>query len=560
MGVGDFKNDLAIRIGALFTGAGAFKNASNAVTKLDKSVKFLAKSYAGLFVVQKAVAFGKSSLTEYGKNQTAVQKLTREVTNLGQAFELTSINSYLDSLEKTFAVQKDQLRPAFQELMRVTKSYAVSQKLLRTGLDVSAGSGQSLTTVVNDLNQAYVGNLKGLKKYNLGLTNAELATMSFQEITALLAKTFTGQAAIAADSFAGKMAALTIASNNAKETIGKGLVTAMQSIIGQDRGIKDATSAIDNMASSVSLLIIEMGKLIGKFTDPALNAFNQAKTKARTGNNSNPIFDFLYGKANTVFDPRTGNMPDMSATGLKNIKERQRLERESLARAKQLAAFAKKQTAEEKAKLALLKAQKALSSSSKVFDIDLIQNIAALQGKLTDDEILRLQTQQAILLDNAELAAKLSQKLLTAQIDAAILESKSPFDAWTRGAILALKAMIDLREEIGKLSKPILTPGEQLLANDFIAASLDATDPEILAMEAEIKAGMAALSNVPKNANLENYQDAFARPYADRSFNNVVISIDPSAAQYGFNAAIVAANANGASSTVNRNGFFDYGR
>jgi hypothetical protein len=249
MGVGDFKNDLAIRIGALFTGAGAFKNASNAVTKLDKSVKFLAKSYAGLFVVQKAVAFGKASLTEYGKNQTAIQKLTKEVTNLGQAFELTSINSYLESLEKTFAVQKDQLRPAFQELMRVTKSYAVSQKLLRTGLDVSAGSGQSLTTVVNDLNQAYVGNLKGLKKYNLGLTNAELATMSFQEITTLLAKTFTGQAAIAADSFAGKMTALTIATGAAKETIGKGLVEAMQSIVGQDRGIKDATSAIDNMAS-----------------------------------------------------------------------------------------------------------------------------------------------------------------------------------------------------------------------------------------------------------------------------------------------------------------------
>jgi hypothetical protein len=560
MGVGDFKNDLAIRIGALFTGAGAFKNASNAVTKLDKSVKFLAKSYAGLFVVQKAVAFGKASLTEYGKNQTAIQKLTKEVTNLGQAFELTSINSYLESLEKTFAVQKDQLRPAFQELMRVTKSYAVSQKLLRTGLDVSAGSGQSLTTVVNDLNQAYVGNLKGLKKYNLGLTNAELATMSFQEITTLLAKTFTGQAAIAADSFAGKMTALTIATGAAKETIGKGLVEAMQSIVGQDRGIKDATSAIDNMASSVSLLIIEMGKLIGKFTDPALNAFSQAKTKARTGNNSNPIFDFLYGKANTVFDPRTGNMPDMSATGLKNIKERQRLEKESLARAKLLAAQLKKQTAEEKAKLALLKAQKALTASSKVFDMDLIQNIAALQGKLTDDEVLRLQTQQAILLDNAELAGKLSQKLLTAQIDATILAAKSPFDAWTTGAILALDAMIKLREEIGKLGKPILTPGEQLLANDYIDVLEDANDPSFAKNQAEIDAYLGSLSNMPKGNDLANYQDAFARPNAANSYNNIVISLDPSAAQYGFNAAIVAANANGASSTVNRNGFFDYGR
>jgi hypothetical protein len=250
----------------------------------------------------------------------------------------------------------------------------------------------------------------------------------------------------------------------------------------------------------------------------------------------------------------------MSATGLKNIKERQRLEKESLARAKLLAAQLKKQTAEEKAKLALLKAQKALTASSKVFDMDLIQNIAALQGKLTDDEVLRLQTQQAILLDNAELAGKLSQKLLTAQIDATILAAKSPFDAWTTGAILALDAMIKLREEIGKLGKPILTPGEQLLANDYIDVLEDANDPSFAKNQAEIDAYLGSLSNMPKGNDLANYQDAFARPNAANSYNNIVISLDPSAAQYGFNAAIVAANANGASSTVNRNGFFDYGR
>lgn len=545
MGLGDFKNDLGIRIGALFTGAGAFKNAGNAISKLDKNVKFLAKSYAGLFVVQKAVAFGKSSLSEYGKNQTAIQKLTKEVTNLGQAFELPSINNYLDSLEKTFAVQKEQLRPAFQELMRVTKSYAVSQKLLKTGLDVAAGSGEALSTVIGDLNQAYVGNLKGLQKYKLGLTNAELAAMSFQEITVLLSKTFKGQAALAADTFAGKMAALTIATDNAKETIGKGLVTALQSIVGEDKGIKDATDSIDNMSSSISLAIIEMGKLIGKFTDPAISSLLEAKSRARTGNNSNPIFDLLYGKANTVFDPRTGNMPDMSPTAIKNIKQRQQLEKESLARAKQSAALAKKQTAEEKARLALQKAQKALASSSKVFDIDLIQNIAALQGKLTDDEILRLQTQQAILTDNAALAGKLSQQLLTSQIDATILAAASPFDSWTKGAILALEAMIKLRAEVGNLTKPILSPGEQLLANDYIDVLNDANDTSFTDNTNAINDFLSGLSNMPKSAAGGNYQDAFARPNTANSYNNIVISIDPTAAQYGINAANIGASANG---------------
>jgi hypothetical protein len=537
MGLGDFKNDLGIRIGALFTGAGAFKNAGNAISKLDKNVKFLAKSYAGLFVAQKAVAFGKASLNEYGRNQTAIAKLTAEVTNLGQAFELPSIAAYLDTLEKTFAVQKEELRPAFQELMRVTKSYAVSQKLLKSGLDVSAGSGQSLSTVINDLNQAYVGNQKGLKKYNLGLTNAELATKSFEEVTALLAKTFSGQAAIASTGFEKNMVRLEIASNNVKQSIGQGLVDALVKMSGEGATIDDLTRRMENFGAAVGRGISKLGDLLAPIVR-AVDAYAKLSKKMRDDTSgrteaARKTQAFVYG---------SGNMPDMSPQAIKNIKERQKLEKESLARQKQISALTKKQTAEEKAKLLLLKAQKALASASKVFDIDLIQNIAALQGKLTDDEILRLKTQQAILLDNAELAGKLSQQLLTAQIDAQILASKSPFDAWTEGAISALKAMINLREEIGKLSKPVLTPGEQLLANDYIDVLNDANDPSFSNATSSVNDFLSGLSNVPKGTNLANYQDAFARPNAA---NSILISIDPMAAAAGVNVASINNTANG---------------
>jgi hypothetical protein len=554
------KVDLVVGIGAEYKGKPAFNKAGKDVLGLTAGVKTLAKAYIGLAGAQKAFRFGKASVKEFVADDKAAQQLARTVANLGLAYETTNVETLIAGLEKTYNVADDLLRPAFSKLISTTQSYTKSKDLLTLALNASAGAGVDLNTTVNDLTQAYVGNTRGLNKYKLGLTKAELAAKSFDELQQIITKRFAGQASLAAQTYAGKIEALTIASNNAKETIGKGLVTAMESIVGKDQGIKDATNAIDNMASSISLAIVELGKLIGKLTDPALSALGEAKTRARTGNNSNPVFDLLYGKTSTVYDPMSQINPGLTPEFMKLLKERQKSDALSVKRQREIAALAKKQTAEEKKRLLLLKAKKSLESSSKVFDIDLIQNIAALQGKLSDDEILRLKTQQAILLDNADLAGELSQKLLTAQIDAAILASKSPFDAWTQGAILALKAMIDLREEIGKLSKPVLTPGEQLLANDFIAASLDATDPEILAMEAEIKAGMAALSNVPKNVNLENYQDAFSRPNAANSYNNVVISLDPNAAQYGFNAAIVAANANGASSTVNRNGFFDYGR
>jgi hypothetical protein len=531
MGLGDFKNDLAIRIGAIFNGAGAFKNASNAVTKLDKSVKFLAKSYAGLFVVQKAVAFGKSSLTEYGRNQTAIAKLTAEVTNLGQAFELTSITKYLDTLEKTFAVQKEELRPAFQELMRVTKSYAVSQDLLRTGLDVSAGSGQSLATVINDLNQAYVGNQKGLKKYNLGLTNAELATMSFQEVTALLATTFSGQAAKASTSFEKSMVKLDIAAGHVKDQIGKGLVQALINTGGEGATIDDLTRRMESFGTAVGNAVSKVGDLVSPFVR-AYEAYAKLSKKMRDDTSGRTeaarrTQAFVYG---------SGNMPDLPAQALKDIKKRQQLEKESLARQKQIAALAKKQTAEEKAKLLLLKAQKTLDTASKIFDMDLIQNTAALMGKVTADEALRLKLQQAILNENADAAAGLSQQLLSSQLAAMKLSSTNPLSGWGKYFSDALEALRQLRDELAKLGAP-------KVAVPSMPASLAATTKSYTTVNGiTVPSDFGGAGPV---ANIVGGGQRFVSNNPNAAVNELRITIDPTAAQYGIGVASVNNSANG---------------
>jgi hypothetical protein len=257
------------------------------------------------------------------------------------------------------------------------------------------------------------------------------------------------------------------------------------------------------------------------------------------------------GGSNTPFDPMAMKAPSLTPEFMSLLKAQQKADALSLKRQKERTAELKKQTKEQKAQAALAKARAILEKADTVFNMDLIQNTAALMGKLTEDETLRLKLQQAILLDNTKAAGELSQQLLTAQIDALILSNIDPFNKFTDGAANALAAMIKLREEMGKLTKPVLTAGEQLLAQDFAAAILDQNDPEILAMEKEIRDGMAALSNLPKGGmgapSLENYQDAFARPNADRGFTptELRIFIDPSAAQYGIGVASVNNSANG---------------
>ena len=125
----------------------------------------------------------------------------------------------------------DELRPSFERLVRATKDSDAALKLQSIALDVSAGSGKSLEAVTNAMAKAQEGNTASLAKLGVGLTSAQLKTMSMDEITKTLAATFKDQAAIQADTFAGKMARLKVAFDEGKETIGSFVLDAITPMI-----------------------------------------------------------------------------------------------------------------------------------------------------------------------------------------------------------------------------------------------------------------------------------------------------------------------------------------
>jgi hypothetical protein len=393
---------------------------------------------------------------------------------------------------------------------------------MTTALNAAAGAGVDLGTAVTDLSQAYVGNLRGLRKYNLGLTQAELATKSFQEIQDLLNKTFTGQASLAAETYAGKMAALTIASSNAQEIIGKGLVDAISNAFGNG-DIDKATMQIESMAKAVADIVAGLGTMTGWYS-------KLFKITSGLG-----LFDALNNKRNalklkdTPYDPRSGNMPDMSPTAMKNIQLRQKADRDAAKRQKELAALAGKQTKAIKEQTALAKAKAVLDKANAVFNMDLIQNTAALQGKVTEDETLRLKLQREILLGNSDAAAKLAQELLSVQIAAMMASSVDPFGNYTKSAMEAMKALQDLRNNLAGLGTPLVISPAELLSQDYAAALADAVDPRF--------AGLDAMGG-PINGGYSRYDSSLTA-------TELRIFIDPSAAQYGIGVASVNNSANG---------------
>ena len=510
--------DLMIGIGAEYKGKAAFGKANKDVSGLSKGVSNLAKAYIGLAGAQKAFRYGQQSLKAFVEDDKAARQLTQTVSNLGLAYEATNVANFIAGLEKTYAVADDLLRPAFAKLIQVTQSVTKSQEIMRTALNAAAGAGVDLGTAVSDLSQAYVGNLKGLKKYNLGLTNAELATMSFQQIQDKLNQTFTGQASLAADTYAGKINALSIASGNAKEIIGKGLTDAITSAFGGG-DIDKATINIEKMGQVVADIIAGLGTMVG-WLGKIKNLAPQ--TDKLTAN------DFMGASPNTAYNPMSGKVPDLSPAFMKTIKERQKADALAAKRQKELAALAVKQTKAIKEQTALQKAKAVLDKANAVFNLDLIQNTAALQGKLTDDETLRLKLQREILLGNSNAAAKLAQELLSVQLAAVMASTVNPFGEWSKSAMEAMKALKELRSGLATLGTPSVTSPEQLLAQDYAAALADAVDPQFAMLD-----------------GLGGYLDAFARPNAANSYNNVVITIDPTAAQYGIGVASVNNSANG---------------
>ena len=515
--------DLVVGIGAEYKGKPAFNKANKDVLGLQAGVKSLAKAYIGLAGAQKAFRYASQSLKAFAEDDLAAQKLTRTVENLGLAYESTNVENFVQGLERTFHVADDLLRPAMAKLLQVTQSYTKSKELLTTALNASAGAGVDLSTTVSDLSQAYVGNLRGLRKYNLGLTQAEMATKSFEEIQALLNKTFSGQAALAADTYAFKLNALTIAAGNAKEEIGRGITDALIDAFGNG-SLEQAVANMEAMARFGADLARSFGT-IAKYSGLGILS---------------SVFGSLSKKRNELaikdrpYDPMSGNMPDLTPAGMKIIMARKKADADAAKRQKELAALTVKQTKAVKEQTALAKAKAVLDKSSMVMNMDLIQNTAALMGKVTDDETLRLKLQQAILLGNSKEAGNLAQELLATQYNAIKLSSSNPLGGFTDALKAALDAVKDIRDELAKLGAPkvgiaaILTPAE-LLSRDALAAEEDARNPDFAALDAMGR---------PVNGGYAQY---------DRSLTPTEIRIfmDPMAAAAGVAAAVIDNSANG---------------
>jgi hypothetical protein len=457
-------------------GKKAFSDTSKSVSALDNNVKKLGKSLAAVFGAQQLLKFTKNAASAFIEDQREATRLAMAVKNLGLAFEATAIEDYIQKLSRLSGVTDSQLRPSMQALLQITGSVTESQKILNQALDVAAATGIDVSTVAQDIGRAYTGNTRGLRKYNLGLTQAELTTSSYVDVQARLNTLFGGANAAQLQTYAGQMSLLTVAAGEASETIGKGLIDAMITLT-ESKDVTDFVNKIDSVAQSISNAIGSVSRFIQVIK----------LLPSSTGRNDPRIA--------AIFDPARNAQPLTSTNVLgistlqKQEAQRKKVESDAMKRAKELLSVQKKN-------LDTQKKQNALNKASKTLNLDAIGIEAALKGSISETDRLSLLLQKSILEGNNNLATSLSDQLNAAvkrqnELQALLLatpEAPNPYRNWTLPTDLLNYTASSLGVSVAQLQTAPVAPSSsfsdaqmELMAavNSFQGANQQAINIEV---------------------------------------------------------------------------------
>jgi hypothetical protein len=448
---------IVIDIAAQFTGKKAFTQAENAADKLARNVK---NALIGVGVT----AFAKSAISAFAENEKQLNLFKNSLQSIGFEFATNDSLAFLNSLKLQYGVADNQLIPAYEQLLTTTRSLAASQNLTNIAMDIAARQGISVTEAANALSKAYLGDTRAIKALGLGISKTTLASGNFAAILKEITNITKGAASTAANTFAGKLARIKVAADQAKESIGAGLVEALMQIT-NSQDIEQLQTKIINFGESAAAVLTKMGKLISEniellkvfgavmlagFAITKVAAFITAlQTIIKTINvlrNSavaaaiaqmfmlNPLggalmaagmlatiagvirgIDILTSKAKEAGDTVRAIGTDQLGRGGDQGGAAKFAEGASKRAAKDAKAAAEAQLKATKANTKAMQDQAKLKKSQGIMDVDQANILAALQGKISENEKTRLELQLALLTNNAKEADRLSNELLLSQ-------------------------------------------------------------------------------------------------------------------------------------------------
>lgn len=382
----------------------ALKKANKDVSAFDKSVKTLGKTFAGVFAASKILSYSRNAVKAFVDDERAAKALEVQLNNLGLSFAAPGVEMYIAKLQKTYGVLDDQLRPAFQTLITASGDLTASQKALALALDVSAATGKSVEEVSAALAKGFSGQTTALSRLGAGLSKTTLASGDMNKIMEELNKKFAGQATARLSTYAGKMDLLNVYAANASETIGKGLIDALE-VLGKDKSIQSVGDSMQNLADNIANVTTNLAKMIKGFGDVASNPAFQAVIA---------LLLLRAGKVDILAKLFAGGLVAGILTAPKqpiSLEENRALAQKRIQDRIKEAKGIKDAVTYRAQENAALKAKTELDKLKDKFDVERIGLLTALNSATDEETKLRLKAQIAILDNNDALAKKYNAEL-----------------------------------------------------------------------------------------------------------------------------------------------------
>jgi len=243
-----------------------------------------AAAAAGAYAIKIGVDGVKAAIAD----EAAQVKLAGALRNATGATDeqIASVEKQILKMSLASGISDDQLRPALQRLSISTEDATKAQDLLALAMDISTATGKPLEGVANALGKAYDGNTGALGKLGVGLSTAELKTMSFTDTQKRLSDLFGGAADRNANTFAGRMQRLTVTIDEAKEGIGAALLPILEKLVGYFTTyvvpiVEKLSNAFSNKGDGIGANVVALGNTLTSVFRPIwdglVSAFNSVK-------------------------------------------------------------------------------------------------------------------------------------------------------------------------------------------------------------------------------------------------------------------------------------------
>jgi hypothetical protein len=237
-----------------------------------------ATAAAGAYAIKIGIDGVKAAI----EDEAAQAKLATTLQNVTGATDATvkATEDYILATSLAFGITDTDLRPSLERLVRATGDVTQAQKIQTLAIDIAAGSGKSLEAVSNALGKAYEGSATSLGKLGVGLSSAQLKTMSFDDVTKNLSQTFGGQAAANANTYQGRIERLKVAFDETKETIGFALLPILQTLLNfitdNILPIFNKVSNALNGSNGLNTYFLDLGKTIKNIFLPIFDGLRKA--------------------------------------------------------------------------------------------------------------------------------------------------------------------------------------------------------------------------------------------------------------------------------------------